>query len=134
MQCFIHTGLVIALTPDKGRGIFATVALQVDVTIETSPVIVMDQPARELLDQTLMHDYIFEWQPEERRLCCVALGYLSLYNHSYTSNCEYFMDYESGTMSIRTTRAIDAGEEVTINYNGDWNDARPVWFDVAAVD
>ena len=39
------------------------------------------------------------------------------------------MDYESATMSIKTARNIAAGEELTINYNGDWNNAKPVWFD-----
>ena len=97
--------------------------------IECSPVLIMNAAARIHLDRTALHDYIFEWQPEGELLCCIAWGYLSLYNHSYTSCCEYFMDYTSGTMSIKTVRAIAASEELTINYNGDWNDAKPVWFD-----
>jgi SET domain-containing protein len=91
----------------------------------------MDATARVLLDQTLLHDYIFEWQPEGTNQCCVALGYLSLYNHSYASNCEYFMDYDSQTMAIKTVKPIAEGDELTINYNGDWNDEKPVWFDMA---
>jgi SET domain-containing protein len=31
---------------------------------------------------------------------------------------------------IQTVRDIEAGEEITINYNGDWNDPKPVWFEV----
>ena len=99
------------------------------MVVECSPVIVMSAEERVHLDKTLLHDYIFEWQPEERNECCVALGYLSLYNHSFASNCEYFMDYETQTMSIRTVREIAAGEELTINYNGDWNDESPLWFE-----
>ena len=91
----------------------------------------MNAAARGRLDQTLLHDYIFEWQPGGQQLCCIALGYLSLYNHSYRSNCEYFMDYDTQTMSIRTVSAIAEGEELTINYNGDWNDQSPVWFEVS---
>lgn len=60
----------------------------------------------------------------------MALGYIPVYNHSYTSNCEYLMDYDDKAMFIKTVRDIEAGEELTINYNGDWNDAKPVWFDV----
>lgn len=89
----------------------------------------MDAAARLLLDRTLLHDYIFEWQPEGRRECCAALGYLSLYNHSFSSNCEYVMDYERQAMSIHTVRNIAAGEEITINYNGDWDDPSPLWFE-----
>jgi hypothetical protein len=27
-------------------------------------------------------------------------------------------------------RAIPAGDEITINYNGTWNNKKKVWFDV----
>ena len=94
----------------------------------------MDEAARCLLDQTPLHDYIFEWQPGGVSWCCMALGYLSLYNHSYTSNCEYFMDYAEKTMAIRTVREVCEGEELTINYNGDWDDTKPVWFEVSESD
>jgi SET domain-containing protein len=30
---------------------------------------------------------------------------------------------------VRTVRAIKAGEELLINYNGDWDNETPVWFD-----
>jgi len=128
--CFIHHDIYIQEIGAKGRGIFTRKALMADEILEISPVIVMDAAARALLDQTLLHDYIFEWQPEGASQCCMAMGYVPVYNHSYTSNCEYFMDYEARTMSIKTVRAVAAGEELTINYNGDWNDAKPVWFDV----
>jgi SET domain-containing protein len=60
----------------------------------------------------------------------MALGWIPIYNHSYASNCEYFMDFDNNTMWVKTVRSIEAGEEVTINYNGDWNDSKKVWFDV----
>jgi SET domain-containing protein len=84
---------------------------------------------RKLIDQTLLHDYIFEWGPEKKQ-CCLALGYISLYNHSYRSNCEYIMDYDENLISIKTVRFILAGEELSINYNGDWDNEQPVWFEV----
>ncbi len=87
---------------------------------------------REHLDKTLLHDYIFEWTPEgQEKMCCMALGNVPIYNHSYASNCEYFMDYGEQTIMIKTVRDIPAGEELTINYNGDWNDETKVWFDVS---
>lgn len=39
------------------------------------------------------------------------------------------MDYEDTTIIIETVRPIEKGEELTINYNGDWDDATPIWFD-----
>jgi hypothetical protein len=39
------------------------------------------------------------------------------------------MEYATETISIKAMRDIKAGEELFINYNGDWNDPRPVWFE-----
>jgi uncharacterized protein len=128
-DCFIHSSLFISDITAKGRGIFTNKFIDNDIVIEISPVIVMDHEARQLLDKTLLHDYIFEWQPDGLNLCCMAMGYIPVYNHSYKSNCEYFMDYEHNTMSIKTIRPINPMEELTINYNGDWDDSQPIWFD-----
>lgn len=122
--------LCIQGTAAKGRGIFAAEPVPADETIETAPVIVMTAEDRPHLDRTLLHDYIFEWQPEGMNQCCMALGNIPIYNHSYNSNAEYFMDYENQMISVRSVRPIATGEEITINYNGDWNDETPVWFDV----
>lgn len=114
---------------NRGRGMFTSEDIAAGTRIEQSPVIVMSAEQRLLLDQTLLHDYIFEWG-DARDQCCMALGYVPVYNHSYTSNCEYEMDYEAGLISVITVRDIKAGEELFINYNGDWNDNTPLWFDV----
>ena len=120
--------LFFAPSDKRGRGVFTAENITENTIIEISPVIVMSREERKLLDQTLLHDYIFEWG-QDRKICCVALGYVSLYNHSYHSNCEYLMDYDQGLIRIRTTRFIKKGEELFINYNGDWNNESPVWFD-----
>lgn len=121
--------LYIDNTKDKGRGVFTRKKIAEGTIIEISPVIVMTGEDRKLLDQTLLHDYIFVWGKNKDQ-CCMALGYIAVYNHAYLSNCEYFMDYDDHTMHIKTVRAIDAGEELTINYNGNWNNKERVWFDV----
>jgi uncharacterized protein len=120
--------LFIAPTADMGRGVFTSEDIPKGTVIEVSPVIVMSGEDRKLLDQTLLHDYIFEWGNRRER-CCMALGYIPLYNHSYKSNCEYEMDFTDRVISIKSVRFIKAGEEIFINYNGDWNNATPVWFD-----
>ena len=111
-----------------GRGVFASEPIPAGSVIEIAPVIVMSGEERQLLDKTLLHDYIFEWG-EDKRQCCMALGYVPLYNHASPSNCEYEMDFEQQQIRITTTRDIGAGEQLFINYNGDWNNADPVWFD-----
>ncbi len=122
--------LYIGETDNKGRGVFTSSAIKAGVLVEIAPVIVMSGADRKLLDQTLLHDYIFEWQPDGADMCCMALGWAPIYNHSYKSNCEYFMDYDENTIRIQTVKNIAAGEELTINYNGDWDNDEKVWFDV----
>lgn len=125
--------LIIEKTLKKGKGVFTQQKIDANTIIEESPVIVMSATDRTFLDKTKLHDYIFEWEgvrDENGAIgCCVGLGYISMYNHSYNSNCEYFMDYGKELMQIKSVRNIDIGEEITINYNGDWNDAKKVWFD-----
>jgi uncharacterized protein len=124
----ILPALFIAITRDMGKGVFTSENLEAGTVIEVSPVIVMSDADRKLLDQTKLHDYIFEWG-ENVRQCCMALGYIPMYNHSYRSNCEYDMDYDEEIMTVKTVRFVKAGEELFINYNGDWNNSKPLWFE-----
>jgi SET domain-containing protein len=124
----IDPSLYIDESSEKGRGVFANAPIPLNTIIEISPVIIMSADERKLLDQTLLHDYIFEWGPDSKQ-CCMALGYVSVYNHSYNSNCEYEMDFANAVIRIKTVRNIEAGEELFINYNGDWNDSKKIWFD-----
>ncbi len=123
LQC-----LFIAPSTGMGRGVFTRENIEKDTVVEIAPVIVMSRDERKLLDQTRLHDYIFEWGGKKDQ-CCVAHGYIAVYNHSYRSNCEYEMDFENEQIRIKAIRFIKAGEELFINYNGDWNNAKPVWFD-----
>lgn len=59
----------------------------------------------------------------------MALGYVPVYNHSYESNCEYEMDFDSRQILVRSVKPVKAGEELFINYNGEWDDNTPLWFD-----
>ena len=121
--------LFVDKATEKGRGVFTRERIPAGTVIEVAPVIVMDAADRQYLDKTLLHDYIFEWGKLKDK-CCMALGLIPVYNHSYKSNCEYFMDFEEDSIFVKTVRIIENGEELTINYNGDWNDGKKVWFDV----
>ena len=124
----ILPGLYIGTTEKMGRGIFTSVNLKIGTVVEIAPVIVMESFDRQWLDKTLLHDYIFEWGGKKKQ-CCMALGWVPLYNHSYRSNCEYEMDYKEQLINIITVRSIKKGEELFINYNGDWNNSKKLWFD-----
>ena len=120
--------LFIAPSGNMGRGVYTSSGIEAGTVVEMSPVIVMTNDDRKLLDKTLLHDYIFEWGKKSDR-CCMALGYVPMYNHSYKSNCEYEMDFDNDLISIKTVRYIKEGEELFINYNGEWNDSKPLWFE-----
>ena len=127
---YISESIYVVTSKEKGRGVFTNSDLKKNTVIEIAPVIVLSKQDRTFIDKTLLHDYIFEWGDNQNQ-CCMALGYVPLYNHSYRSNCEYEMNYKMQTITVKTTRFIKAGEELFINYNGDWNNAKPVWFEVS---
>lgn len=120
--------LYVAETKKMGKGVFTTENIKAKTIIEVSPVIVMSQEERELLDQTLLHNYIFEWG-DHKKQCCMAMGYVPIYNHSYNSNCEYEMEFEQDVIRITAVKNIKKGEELFINYNGTYNNSSPLWFD-----
>jgi len=122
--------LSVASSPERGRGVFTTQDIETGTIVEISPVLVLDPHERAKVEQTLLFDYIFEWG-DDLKSACVALGYLSVYNHSYTANCIYEMDFEHELMQIRTVKPIKAGEELFINYNADPDDTKPIWFEAS---
>ena len=125
---FLHPAIYVGKTKEMGRGVFTKEALKVGTVLEISPVIVMSGKDWKLLDQTLLHDYIFKWGKAEKQ-CCMALGYIPMYNHSYSSNCDYQMNFRQHLIAILTVKPIAAGKELLINYNGEANDATPLWFE-----
>ena len=124
---FISEHIYVAASGKGGRGVFTTADLKKNSIVEIAPVIVMSKKDRTFIDQTLLHDYIFEWGDRNNQ-CCMALGYVPLYNHSHRSNCEYEMNFKKQIITVKTVRAIKEGEELTINYHGDWNNSKAVWF------
>ncbi|QEC67034.1 SET domain-containing protein [Panacibacter ginsenosidivorans] len=120
--------LVVAPSDKRGRGVFTSKSIPSNTIIEISPVLVISASERAIIEKTKLFSYIFEWG-KTRKQGCFALGYVSLYNHAYQSNCEYEMDFEHRLVTIRTVRKIKKGEELFINYNAHPNDNTAVWFD-----
>ena len=113
-------------TRDKGRGVFARHHIDEGQVIERVPVLVV--PMREISNgngRVKLEDYCFMWG---RDTYALALGYGSMYNHSYQPNARYD-DVGRLTKEFTALRDIEPGEEITINYNGDPDDDSPLWFD-----
>jgi uncharacterized protein len=109
----------------KGRGVFARRPIEAGEVIETCPVLVL--PAGSIEDASAgLGGYVFEWG---RGRLALALGYGSLYNHSYRPNARY-VDLAGRTKRFTAIRDIAAGEAITVNYNGEPGDEAPVGFEV----
>jgi SET domain-containing protein len=119
--------LFVATSGKKGRGVFTSKAIPAKTVVEISPVLVLSAKERKTIEETKLYHYVFEWG-DSKRMAALALGYISMYNHDYSSNCEYEMDFDENIMTIRTVRPIKKGEELSINYNADPNDKTLVWF------
>ena len=97
---------------------FATVDCGAGDLLEVAPVLVIPADEWDLLRATSLAGYVW--------------GHANLLNHSYEPNCRYEHDLDAGTVEVLAIGPIRAGEEVTINYNGDPDDRSPLWFDVSA--
>lgn len=125
----MHHGLYIDVSGGRGRGVFSRSNLTAGEVIELSPVLVLSREEMKEVESTRLHDYIFEWG-DDREKCCIAWGYLSMYNHAEPPNCTYEMDYEEETITIRTLRIIEEGEELFINYLPEEGAKPAIWFKV----
>ncbi len=120
--------LYIAPSPGKGKGVFTNEAIEAGTLIEIAPVLVLPEKDKEAIDGSHLYNYYFLWGDEQQHYA-IALGYGSIYNHSYEPNCQYETYYEDETIHFITIRSVAVGEELCINYNWDVNDKTPVWFD-----
>jgi uncharacterized protein len=112
-----------------GRGIYTTDPIEMGTVVEIAPVLILPDTDKALVDQTSLFDYYFLWGDDQLQYA-IALGYASLYNHSYSPNCVYEAQYEDKVLHILALRDIAAGEQLTFNYNCDPTETKEVWFDV----
>jgi len=116
--------------PNKGRGVMAMQRFEAGGIVERVPVIALPQDQVSLLRQTRLAHYYFEWG-DDCKQAAIALGYGSLYNHSYTPNARYEFREDEECLEFIALRDIQPGEEITINYNNlGPSAAKPLKFDV----
>ncbi|HEX8201623.1 MAG TPA: SET domain-containing protein [Isosphaeraceae bacterium] len=121
-------GLEVRTPPGRVRGVYTTHPIAAGEVVEVAPTLLIDASECLLIDQTALADYYFVW-PKGGQGGAIAFGYASLYNHSYRPNVDYHRDHAAQTLVFTALRAIAAGEQLTINYNGSPGDLTPVWFE-----
>ena len=118
--------IIMKNTEKYGRGIFAIRNIKKGEFIEEAPVIVIPIIEWKLMKKSILSNYVFRWRENK----ALALGYGSLYNHSYTPNARYLTNIENQSIDFYAREDIQEGEEITINYNGVSTDQSPLWFEV----
>jgi SET domain-containing protein len=114
--------------PGAGRGVFARVAFKKGELIEECPVIELAEhdPSNHSEGTLITYFYYFGTTKERANL---ALGFGSLYNHTYEPNATYTENYKEKTMNFIALKDIKPEEEITVNYNQEQKkDRSPLWF------
>lgn len=113
-------------SPGKGRGVYATVDIKKGQVIEVAPVLLMGSDEFHPENHSNVGEYyVYYWDEDQ---VAIALGYGSLYNHSFDPDADY--EFDDDTITYIALRDISAGQEIHINYENDPEDQSPLGFDV----
>lgn len=117
-------------SPGRGRGVFAQRAFAAGETIERANILVFssEQWEQHVVDTDLTN-YCFRWGEDDED-GAIGLGNASLYNHSFSPSARYVLRIPERQIEFIALRGIEAGEEITVNYNRNPEDLKPVWFEV----
>lgn len=121
--------LFAAVSALHGKGVFTYATIEKGTLLEVCPILIIPKSEVPIIHKTVLHDYYFTWG-EAQEEAVIVLGFGSMYNHSEHANASFIMDYEQQTMDFIAAKNIKAGEEILINYNGDENVKKELWFEV----
>lgn len=120
--------LYIKKIKGKGRGVFSNLPLKKNCLIERCPLLVIPFEDFDYVHATQVVNYSFFLNKKEKILA-LALGFGSLYNHSFECNADHIIDKENLTIDFIALDDIDTNVEITINYNGDPDNKSIEWFE-----
>lgn len=118
--------LEVRPVPGKGRGVFAARDLPEGEILDEAHVLLLSAEDAVRLEATALGTHYFHWEGEEDDdgwQGAVALGVVSLVNHSANANAGVWQDYGRQLLILEALRPIAAGEEILIDYEVE------LWFD-----
>jgi len=116
--------------PNSGRGVFAKRNIKKGEIIEECPVIEIPEHDMANLGESILVTYFFFFGKNKERLE-VALGFGSIYNHSYKPNAKYKIKPAENTIDFIALKDILKDDEITVDYNfANPKDKTPLWFEV----
>jgi uncharacterized protein len=126
MKMIKQNGICIAESQGKGRGVFALKLFLPNDTIEVCPILKFENERWDDVAKSNIRNYAFAY---DNVSTIIALGYGSLYNHSYSPNAYYVKGQSNDTLDIVALARIAPGQEIFINYNSNPYDKSPLWFE-----
>jgi hypothetical protein len=120
-------GVRMGVVEGLGRAMFASRTFVKGELIERAPIVPIDEKKWPSAAKTILSDYAFDWGEKDEH-AAIALGYISIYNHSYSPNAQLEQMLDELMMEIIAIKDIEPGEEITINYNGEPEKQDPLWF------
>ena len=113
-----------------GRGVFAKHAIKKGESIEICPIIEIPAGDVSAINESILLTYFF-FHGKQKENVWLALGFGSLYNHSYTPNASYKVSLVDSTIEFIATGDIAADSEITFDYKaGNPKENNPLWFEV----
>jgi SET domain-containing protein len=111
-----------------GNGVFASQDIKAGELIERCPVIEIPGQDASNINKSMLVTYIYYLGKKKERLI-LALGYGSIYNHSYQPNASYKENLKTGIIDFIAIRIIKKGGEITVNYNQGSKNKSSLWFE-----
>ena len=115
---------------NAGRGVYARRNIKKNEIIEKCPVIEVPKHDMANLRESFLVTYFFYFGKKRQRLA-VALGFGSIYNHSYKPNARFKIKPTEKSIDFIALNDIKKDEEITVNYKyPNPKNKRPLWLDV----
>ena len=118
--------------PNSGRGVYAKSSINKGEIIENCPIIKVSEHDAAILTESILVTYFFYFGKKKEQLA-IALGFGSIYNHSYKPNAKYKINPLEKTIDFIALKDIKKDDEIMVNYNPvSSKNKNPLWFELAS--
>lgn len=115
---------------NAGRGVHAKCDIKKGEIIEKCPVILVSKYDTSKLNESILVTYFFYFGKKKDKLL-IALGFGSIYNHSYQPNSIYRIKPKEKIIEFISIKDIKKDDEITFNYKAENSkNIIPLWFEV----
>lgn len=112
-----------------GRGVFAKCDIKKNEIIERCPIIEVSRHDTSNLKESILVTYFFYYGKSKEKLL-IALGFGSIYNHSYKPNAKYKINQKEKLIDFIALEDVKKNDEITFNYyNSKSLKKNPLWFE-----